>query len=66
MKQSDEHNVCEGTVVGFKAGKYTISYKDNTTATLTKTALVKTLLPPSAGQSVQGVQKAVAISNVSN
>ena len=44
-KQLYDHSVCEGTVVGFKAGKYTICYKDNTTATLTKTALVKTLSP---------------------
>jgi len=47
-KQLYDHSVCEGTVVGFKAGKYTICYKDNTTSTLTKTALVKTLSPVSA------------------
>ena len=44
-KQLDDHSVCEGTVIDFKAGKYIIHYKNNSIVTLTKTALVKVLSP---------------------
>jgi hypothetical protein len=44
-KQSNEQSGCEGTVTDFKARKYIIRYKDGTTATLTKTALMKVLTP---------------------
>ena len=44
-KQSNEHRVCEGTITDFKASKYIIQYKDGTTASLTKTALMKVLRP---------------------
>ena len=59
-KQLDEHSVCEGTVIGFKAGKYTIHYKDNTTVNLTKTALLKVLSPVS----VEAVAAAAAVTPV--
>jgi hypothetical protein len=44
-KQSNELSGCEGTVTDFKATKYIIRYKDGTTGTLTKTALMKVLTP---------------------
>ena len=44
-KYEDEQNWCDGTVTDFKACKYLVCYKDGTTATLTKTALMKVLSP---------------------
>ena len=43
--QLDEHCACQGTVVDFKSGKYTIQYIDGTSAAFTKTALMKVLSP---------------------
>ena len=40
-----EHCACQGTVVDFKSGKYTIRYIDGTSAAFTKTALMKVLSP---------------------
>ena len=48
-KQTVGDGVCEGTVVSFTTSggcKYSIQYRDGTTATLTKTTLKKILLPP--------------------
>ena len=47
-KQSNDQSGCEGTVTDFKTGKYIIRYIDGrygTTATLTKTALMRVLSP---------------------
>ena len=41
----DGHCACQGTVVDFKSGKYTIQYTDGTSAASTKTALMKVLSP---------------------
>ena len=41
----NEHSVTQGTVFDVKTGKYIIKYNNGTTATLTKTQLLKILLP---------------------
>ena len=44
-KQLDRQSACKGTVVDFKAAKFTIQYNDNTTAALTVTQLNKISTP---------------------
>ena len=41
----NEHSVTQGTVFDVKTGKYIIKYNNGTTAALTKTQLLKILLP---------------------
>ena len=44
-----EQSTCRGTVVSFKAAKYTIQYNDGTSAKLTVTQLKELLLPVTEG-----------------
>ena len=62
-KKLGEHSVCQGTVVTFKALKFTIDYADGTTAALTTAALMKVLAPLPVVVTALPVEVAVSLAN---